>query len=205
MQITNMKITEITPYERNPRNNENAVEGEKYPPHKIKAKIYKGRYIATEDGMIFTMAIKGGQKFHQQKTRSNGNGYLRASIHRHDEYVHRIVAKCFLPNPNGYLEINHIDGVKTNNVVKNLEWCTRHDNNYHAFQTGLRSYKELRQMARMPKIKSRILNPNQVHEVRQLIKSGMSCSAIARLFHCSRGVIDGIHNSKTYKEGIYQC
>lgn len=37
--------------------------------------------------------------------------------------VHRIVATCFLPNPNGYLEVNHIDNNPKNNAVSNLEWC----------------------------------------------------------------------------------
>lgn len=174
------------------------------PPQKVKARIYGRRYLATSDGEIYSMGIKGGLNIHQQKSRPNSRGYLRVCINRHDEYVHRIVAMCFIPNPNGYLEINHIDGVKTHNSVDNLEWCTRSENNRHAFQTGLRSYDELRKMARMPKFSSRVLTPEQVRQVRQLIENGISCSAIARKFHCSAGVIDGIHNSKTYREEIYQ-
>ena len=56
-------------------------------------------------------------------------GYLRVRLYfdkkksKH-ELVHRIVANTFLDNPNKLPEVNHKDENKTNNCVKNLEWCT---------------------------------------------------------------------------------
>ena len=60
---------------------------------------------------------------------SNGNVY-------HTK-VHILVAKAFIENANGYSDINHKDGNKTNNHVDNLEWCTRSHNIQHAYDNFL--------------------------------------------------------------------
>lgn len=53
-------------------------------------------------------------------------------------FIHKLVAKTFIPNPKGNKkQINHIDGNKLNNNVENLEWCTQSENTQHAFDTGL--------------------------------------------------------------------
>lgn len=58
--------------------------------------------------------------------------------------VHKLVALTYIPNPNNYSVINHIDGNKTNNSISNLEWCTQRDNIHHAYKTGLtRNYKPI--------------------------------------------------------------
>lgn len=45
--------------------------------------------------------------------------------------VHRIVVEAFIPNPNGYAEVNHINEDKTDNRACNLEWCTYKENSNH--------------------------------------------------------------------------
>lgn len=72
-----------------------------------------------------------------------GHGYLNVSININGKSffrrVHRLVAQAFISNPEGKREINHINGIKTDNRVENLEWCTRSENMLHAFATGLKS------------------------------------------------------------------
>lgn len=51
--------------------------------------------------------------------------------------VHQLVGFAFLPNPNKYKCINHLDGNPRNNDVDNLEWCDHHINNNHAFDNRL--------------------------------------------------------------------
>ena len=53
------------------------------------------------------------------------------------QYVHRLVAKAFIPNPTGYREVNHLDGNPSNNIVINLEWCDKRHNHLHAYAIGL--------------------------------------------------------------------
>jgi hypothetical protein len=49
------------------------------------------------------------------------------------EYVHRIIAKCFIPNIDNKKCVNHKDGNKHNNSVDNLEWVTYSENHLHAY------------------------------------------------------------------------
>lgn len=57
------------------------------------------------------------------------------------ERVHIIYAHCFLPNPNNYKYVNHIDSNKLNNSLDNLEWCTNSYNVYHGWHSGNRVHK----------------------------------------------------------------
>jgi len=63
----------------------------------------------------------------------NRGGYYCVKLSKNQKYksfkIHRLVALAFIPNPNNYECINHKDENKKNNVVSNLEWCTKRYNN----------------------------------------------------------------------------
>lgn len=70
-------------------------------------------------------------------------GYYRASMPINGVIktikIHQLVSRHFIPNPECKKTVNHINGIKTDNHVDNLEWCTHAENNIHAFTTGLKN------------------------------------------------------------------
>jgi hypothetical protein len=93
------------------------------------------RFTPTWNGQVFKKGVIKTPK-------EDKDGYYKVWLSKESKkrpfFVHRLVAKAFIPNPHDFPIVNHIDGDKKNNVPSNLEWCTRSHNDKHAFQHGLR-------------------------------------------------------------------
>ncbi len=89
--------------------------------------------------------------------------------------VHRIVAKTFLGNPEGLEEVNHIDGVKGNNALSNLEWMSRVRNIRHAMGMGLiQGLGENNPAAK--------INDESAMQIKELLRLGLHPNEIAPMF-----------------------
>jgi hypothetical protein len=92
--------------------------------------IYINNYFVSNYGRI----KKNGEI---RKLKPNANGYIKLSINNKSYSVHRLVALSFIPNIENKEFVNHIDGNKTNNNLKNLEWATCLENNIHKINNNL--------------------------------------------------------------------
>lgn len=76
------------------------------------------------------------------KQKPSKDGYVRILLFDGQKYkakyVHILVAKAFVPNPENKPEVNHIDANKSHNTSDNLEWVTRQENHFHAVAHGLK-------------------------------------------------------------------
>lgn len=82
--------------------------------------------------------------------------------------IHRLVAEAFIPNPNNYLEVNHIDEDKTNNKVENLEWCDR----VYNCRIGTRGQRIS---------KANVDNPKKCRKIAQYTKEGVYINTYSSL------------------------
>ena len=93
--------------------------------------------------MGYVVSCKRGEPY-PLKVCYNNSGYQMVNVSRPPQYVHRLVAETWIPNPNHHEQVNHINGDKTDNRVENLEWVTHSENMRHAYRTGLKKTTPIR-------------------------------------------------------------
>lgn len=126
------------------------------------------------------------------KPTTNYKGYLKITLHidvrsMKTLSIHRLVAQAFIPNPENKPQVNHINCIKTDNNITNLEWCNNSENQIHAFKNGLQTSNGGRKKRKVRCIETGKVF-NMVNEAARFISKEKDCrSSIIR--SCKYGKI----------------
>ena len=150
---------------------------------------YDGLYKIDEYGNIWSINFAGGSKAKKLKPILSPGGYLYVNIYKNKKHralrLNRAVALAFIPNPENKPEVNHKDGVKTNNHMDNLEWATHIENQQHRREIlGKNTRGENNGMAKLTEIQVREILSQQGLKTQEALgeKYGVSHSIIGRIF-----------------------
>jgi hypothetical protein len=148
-------------------------------------------YLITEEGKIYSLKKNTRTRTPDNEvlSHSNSKGYLQLTVTTPDgkkkQFVHRLVAMAFHPNPDNLPEVNHKDGDRQNNHKDNLEWCTRLYNIKHSIESNLKPMGEKHPYSKWTN--------KQIEEVRNLLST--STFTIAEISDKT-----GVSKNSVYKE-----
>ena len=157
---------------------------------------YEGLYQVSNYGRV--KSLQRG-KVRILKAAADDNGYLRVVLSKNGEtknrFVHVLVARAFLPNPNNLPQVDHIDTNKFNNHLSNLRWATSAENIRYAFEKGLRKTGCEHFRAKFT-----------AEQVREIRRDCVPCDrekgfkVFAEKFNVSHNVIRDAYYRKTYRD-----
>ena len=167
---------------------------------------YEGLYKVSNKGNVYSVGRKdsrgqrcGGQMLKPSKHK---DGYLHIGLSKSNtrkrKLIHRLVAEAFIPNPKGFLEINHIDEDKINNNAKNLEWCTREYNNTYGTRIERIVQKKSKKVRAVNVETGEVVTFNSTHDAG---RKGYNTSAVSmacrELYKAGTGKLIG--DGRTYR------
>jgi DNA-binding transcriptional regulator YiaG len=143
-----------------------------------------GRVRRSPESPKIGMAVPGA--ILSLRGRVDNRGYPQTQLYRNGKAttrkIHRMVADAFLGPRAPGLQVNHKDGIKSNNTVANLEYVTNRENAHHAIRLGLIDVEKIARLGRACAGVGRKLNAVDVAKIRHMAGAGASRKSLAREF-----------------------
>ncbi len=140
---------------------------------------YEGLYAVTSFGRIWSYPKKGqkGQwlKLNRSKTNYIQVGLTKKGENRKFKYVHQLVAKAFIPNPENKKQVNHMNGNKYDCKLTNLEWVTARENIQHSADMGLNKHYKLSYADKLQICEHRLNGKFSVKEIARMYEVCTTC------------------------------
>ena len=142
-------------------------------------KGFEGEYQVSNMGNVKSLNFNHTKKEKLLSTKGLRRGYPTVSLGAKGSIsVHRLVAKTFLKRPIGKDQVNHINGVKTDNRSSNLEWVTGSENMQHALKSNL--WKPNIERAREISREKSSIAVSQINEKGDVVNTFKSISSAER-------------------------
>lgn len=160
---------------------------------------YEGHYKASNTGIIVRVKhVRGGGKIGRPMGYKNSAGYIVVELStkpgaRVHYFSHRLIMLTFKGERPEGMDVNHINGIKHDNRVENLEYVTRSENILHAYHI-----LKCHNTARGSRSGTAKLTEEIVLEIRKLRETGLNFTEIGKLYQVSRGAIRSAINGKTW-------
>jgi hypothetical protein len=159
---------------------------------------YEGLYEVSDMGNVRSIPRPSTAGGLLKQTHSHG-GYMKVCLSKGNHVrtcaVHRLVASAFVDNPNHKPEVNHLNGDKSDNRAANLDWCTRSENEAHAFAVlGKKPNAPWKGKAR------RFARRFTDEQVRAIRKDSRPLRVIGMEYGVSKTAIRDIKAGKNYQE-----
>jgi len=153
---------------------------------------YEGRYECSEDGDVYSLLTNK-----VLRKNKDGRGYLQVGLYidgkQRPSRVHRVIAETFFGKCPDGMNVNHKDGVKTNNHRSNLEYVTPERNREHAIEMGLVDNNGEKSAV------NKLMNAD-IPKIRILLASGdFTLKQIADMYCVSRSAIKSVKSGRTWR------
>jgi hypothetical protein len=156
---------------------------------------YEGYYQVSNLGKVKSLGNEFSRKERLLKPSLQSKGYLTVVLQkngiRNMVLVHRLVAEYFVSNPLNKPQVNHINGVKTDNNIENLEWVSHRENLDHAIKNNLTLKGEENRNSKLKDV--------DVVKIHSLLQKGITTKELSESYNVSYSTIDGIRTNRYWK------